>query len=315
MDKSKKILLWVFKIIIFIVLLLCLFLQIQKSGYTQVLLLEWNHERLIALIICFFLMPLNWSVEAVKWRYINKSNGDSISFKQSLGAVVFGACAGMLSPGRWGEPLARAAYLGKNRRSDRIYWNLAGILAQWLVTLFAGFVAFYYYQNQVLNSLAFRLLAFVFMTLLVVLFLWHDRILSRFSQIAFIREFGEFNSDRLKIKNKTKFLILIYTALRFIVYTFQYFILIYVFSINQNASEILMNIFLLFFFQSFSILPGLIDLGVKGNIALAVFHNADIDPTTLVFIIFFIWIVNLFIPALLGYALFYRKFNLLLNEK
>lgn len=282
-------------------------MQIEKYGVSEILLLSWNRVRVWSLLFCLLIMPINLSIEALKWRYINKSNGEPISFSRALAAVIFGACAGFISPGRWAEPVARAYYFGKEKRTERIYWNLTGIIAQWLVIILAGILSLSIYKIQGTKDTNLYLYSLVFLLLLLVFYFSHDRISQWISTFSFVQNFVKIDISNLRVSTNNKVVIFGFTGLRFCVYSFQYLVLLKAFSSESSRLEILMKVFLLFFFQSFSIFPGLLDVGLKGNIALLVFKNSLITPLDLLFVIFYIWFINLLVPSFIGYILFYRK--------
>jgi len=258
-------------------------------------------------------MPLNWSVEALKWKYINDSNEQYISFKQSFSSVIFGACAGFISPGRWGEPFARAYYLDLKDKGQRVYSNVAGILSQWFIILVAGLLAILYFK--IFSLKGSLLLLMIIGSLSFISYLLHDFILERIFSLNWMKKLIKFSPIILRISNEKKIIILLFSLLRFLIFSLQYLILISAFSLYCSQLDILMRVFLLFLFQSFSFFPSILDLGFKGNIALFLFKNHPIVPSKLLLIILIIWAVNLAVPAIYGYFIFYNKIRKLQNSE
>jgi hypothetical protein len=255
------------------------------------------------------LMPFNWFIEAVKWKYINDYHQHPVSIGNAFKAVILGASAGLLSPGRWGEPLARAYYGGNDKIVSRTYWNLPGIAAQWSITIIGG-AAYLFLYDTTKMSLLLNVSLFVLIGLITLgMYYFHDQLFVTILNYRPLQSLLKIKQPILYINSKAKQAIFLLTLSRFMVYLSQYIILIFFFSEQLSVPEIMMKMFFLFFLQSFSIFPGLIDIGIKGNIAIYLFANAFVSVSDLLFVILFIWILNLFIPALIGYLLFYKKLD------
>ena len=288
----------------------CLWLQLKKYPITQlVLTIQCNQLRVVAILCCVLLMPINWLIEAVKWKYINDYHQNPLSIGEALKAVMLGASAGLLSPGRWGEPFARAFYGGNQKILTRTYWNVPGMAAQWTITIIGG-AAYLFLNDQLsLPNLINDTLFLLIVCVVFLLYYFHDWLFVRLLNFRLLQSWLKVNQPILVIHSKAKLNIFLLTLSRFIVYLSQYTILIYFFSNQMSVPEILMNMFFLFFLQSFSIFPGLIDIGLKGNIALYIFASKFGSVFDLLFVILFIWILNLCIPAFMGYLLFYMKMD------
>jgi hypothetical protein len=288
----------------------CLWLQLKRYAATETLItIRCNHQRIFALICCVLLMPFNWLIEAVKWKYINDHHQYHISIGNAFRAVILGASAGLLSPGRWGEPVARAYYGGNDKIVSRTYWNLPGIAAQWSITILGGAAYLFFYGPNKLSPLLHVILFVLIGLVTLTLYYFHDQLLVTLFNYKPFQWLLKIKQPILFLNLKTKQVIISLTFVRFMVYLTQYVILIFYFSEQLSVPEIMLKMFFLFFLQSFSIFPGWIDIGIKGNIAIYLFASAFGSMSDLLFVILFIWILNLFIPALIGYLLFYKKLD------
>ena len=110
-------------------------------------------------------------------------------------------------------------------------------------------------------------------------------------------------------------MVFLYTLLRYSIYTLQYIILFSVFVSEDKILQSLKSTIQLFFYQSFSPLPGVIDYALKNNIALFVYKSLHVNSIEILFVVFVIWLVNLVIPSLVGYILFSKKLNEFWNNK
>jgi hypothetical protein len=310
--KKNKYVLSIVKILLLIVL--CYFIYSQLKNYSNTVstfslenisLLFYKSK--FALLLVILLMPINWFVEAIKWKYICKKHQLEVSISDAYASVFFGACAGFVSPGRWGEPLARAYYVGREKISQKFSLSLIGIISQWIITIVFAMIAILgnYYSNNFL-VLSIGLLAFF-----IILFLFYEKVYNLLAtKISFLQRY---KVDASSIKDKM--IVFFYTLLRYSIYTIQYIILISLFIKEDKLIASIQSTFLLFFYQSFSPLPGVVDYAFKNNIALYVYKNLQINSIEILFVIFIIWLVNLVIPSIVGYVLFSKKINEFWNSK
>jgi len=66
------------------------------------------------LLYVLFLMPVNWGIEIVKWRYMILKI-ERITFYKSLKAVLVGITFSSFTPNRVGDYFGRALMFGKFR--------------------------------------------------------------------------------------------------------------------------------------------------------------------------------------------------------
>lgn len=301
---------WLVKISFFILLIGCLWLQLKKYPIaTLVTTIHCNRLRVAAMLCCVLLLPFNWFLEAVKWKYINDYHQHSLSIGHAFRAVIVGASAGLLSPGRWGEPIARAYYGGNGKIVSRTYWNLPGMAAQWTITLIGG-AAYLFLYDQLKMPIVLNCTLFVLIVIVALLmYYFHDQLFVTILNYRPLQSLLKIKEPVISIDSIAKRNLFLLTLGRFMVYLSQYTILIFCFSNQLSVPEIMMKMFFLFFLQSFSIFPGLIDVGIKGNIAIYLFAAKFGSVLDLLFVILFIWILNLCIPALIGYFMFYKKMD------
>ena len=261
------------------------------------------------LLLVLLIMPINWFLEAIKWKFIASKHDIKMSFKEAYASVFFGACAGLVSPGRWGEPLARAYYLGKENYLQKVTLNFIGIISQWIITILF-FLSSYLINNSLEISFSY-LLTFFLVAILFIFFFIYERIIN-----FIIKYIPLLSSKQLtNSSNNDKFIVFVITLFRYLTYSVQYLLLFVVFIGWSHSILIITKVFQLFFYQSFSPFPGLVDFALKNNIALNVFKNLGMNVIEIVFIVVSIWIINLLIPSLIGYVLFTQKIKLFLKEK
>ena len=258
-----------------------------------------NIQLLIAVIL---LMPLNWSLEAIKWKLLLKHSAH-VTLREAMRSVLGGLSIGFATPARVGEFAGRVMFLHKGERIDGIYLSALGGIAQSIVTFLTALLMLRFYTGKAdiffspFSYIAFAALAFVMIAFYIsfeqVLECLHHRGLSIDSYII----------DTSKTPDRNdKWLVFITSFFRYTVYVSQYYLLLRFVGINGDFFEMTAGISLILFLQSVSPLIPLTDLTVRGGIALIVFADYGAESSIGIFMVpVMLWAINLLIPAILGY--------------
>jgi hypothetical protein len=248
------------------------------------------------------LMPLNWSLEGLKWKLLLK-HATHIRFREAMRSVLGGLSIGFATPARVGEFAGRVMFLHSGERIDGIYLSAIGGLAQSIVTFLTALfmLRFYAGNSNVFFSaygyVAFTLLAFVMVAVYI-----------SFEQVTLWLKRSRFHISRYVIDtSKTpdtndKWLVLLTSMLRYGVYVLQYYLLLRFIGMNVDIFEMIAAISLILFLQSVSPLIPLTDMTVRGGIAILVFDNYGSNMAMGIFMVpVMLWAINLLIPAIIGY--------------
>jgi hypothetical protein len=255
---------------------------------------------LIGLVI--LLMPVNWSLEAVKWKLLLKHSAH-VTIGDSLRSVLGGLSIGFATPARVGEFAGRVMFLHRGERVDGIYLSAIGGLAQSIVTFFTAlFMLRFYSGNANAFFSAYSYVAFALLALIMI------AIYISFEQVAVWLKKSKWHiSDYVIDETKTphrndKWLVFLTSILRYGVYVLQYYLLMRFIGIDADVFEMVAAISLILFLQSVSPLIPLTDMTVRGGIALLVLDNYGSSMTMGIFMVpVMLWVINLLIPAIIGY--------------
>src|SRR5206468_12492684 len=89
--------------------------QPQLEASWRQILAAFDSYKIIYLLTAILLMPLNWGIEAVKWKR-SVQGVQPVSFFKSLRAVLAGVSFSVTMPNRVGEYLGRMLYLSEGSR-------------------------------------------------------------------------------------------------------------------------------------------------------------------------------------------------------
>lgn len=240
----------------------------------------WPINSVLVMAVVFSLMMINWSLEAIRWK-ASISVFEGVSFIDSLKSVLGGIALNWILPFTTGDALYRLA-----ERQDK-YKTAAAILINrgimLLITLAYGLTSVWYYTNSLID---FNFLV-LFVPLIGIIVVWQlrkriNRFLTYFKQIGM--------SELL--------FVLGVSVLRYVIFVFQFFLLLNLFLPELSIETLLLGIGWVFFFKS--VLPSVFGgVGIREASGLVFFSSVS-DPSLVVIPIFLIWLINSAIPSLCG---------------
>lgn len=266
----------------------------------------------------FLLMLLNWFLEALKWKYL-LNRVEKISKWKAIESVFCGLTWAVFTPNRIGEYGGRVFFLSPRKRIIGVVSMSVGAIGQMVVTNVFGALALLWFVSSfmelnILINFALTFVVAIFCSFFLLFYFniqWIDGILSR---IKFIKPYRRFFSILAKYKKADLVMVLAYCLSRFLVFSTQYCLVIYLLIPDIPVFSMVMILFILFFIQSALPSLDLLDIGVRASTATYFFafitgHEIAIMAATAC-----IWLINLIIPAILG-SVFVLKLNFFGNQR
>jgi hypothetical protein len=253
-------------------------------------------------------MPLNWLVEALKWRqFIPKEQ--QLPLTAALAAIFSGVTFSLFTPNRTGDYLGRILLVKPEQNWPIFSATLAGNLCQLCILLLGGWCGLLYYTQYAL-SISWQdykvFLIFAFLGTIIVVFclLNIQRLLSWLMSSAFLGKFKGSLGKYLDLFQSYSRLILWkglgWAAVRYLIYSTQYLLMLYFAGIEVDFLIGFAGIATLFFVQSSVPLPPALGLLARGEIALIIWGPFSEEPLKILAASFGLFIINLTIPALIG---------------
>jgi len=263
-----------------------------------------------SLLLVFTLTFVNWFIESVKWRHL-LIPVQVISLHDALKSVLAGISISIFTPNRIGEFGGRILVLQKSVRMQGIFASLVGNLAQTLVTLVAGVLFFpFYIQNlSVFNKSSEPLLFTLSVIAAIVGLLLFFNIKKLVRQVYNIRWFNknqQFFNFLLTYTRTDLLKYLGFSALRYGIFTFQFYLLLHVFGVQLNYISAIIAISQVYFIMTFIPTFALAEIGVRGSVAILVIGTLSPLSSAIVTASVLLWIINLALPALIGAHFLYR---------
>jgi uncharacterized membrane protein YbhN (UPF0104 family) len=267
-------------------------------------------------LVLVLLMPINWGIEIIKWRYLILKI-ENMSFYKSIKAVLVGITFSSFTPNRVGDYFGRTLMLENSNKREGFLITIVGSIAQTIITFIAGAIGLlwlgniYLFEVLYMENLSFiiSLIVFIIVNALILLFYFKIsffntliqkvRIMKRFTsyfQILSSYSFGELLN------------VLILSLFRYIVFVFQFYLLLLIFNINISFFDGFAIIAIIYLVTTIIPTIALTELGVKGAAAIYFFelyfqhtsYFSDEIAISVVAVTFILWILNLALPALIG---------------
>jgi uncharacterized membrane protein YbhN (UPF0104 family) len=276
----------------------------------------------IIVIAVFFMMLLNWFLEALKWRFLI-AKIEKVSMKRSLRAIFSGITVSAFTPNRVGEYGGRVFCLEKADRIQAVLITVIGSMAQLLTTIIFGSIGLLYlptYQSDFSSffdkvSFAYPVLAFILIllnVLLVLLFLNISVLTNVLTKISFLKKFEKYSGVFSFYSFEELLKVLGYSLARYAVFTTQFFILLQLFDVQILYADAIILIMSMLFVISVIPTIAITEIGVRGSVALFLFGLVSANTVGILSATFVLWVINLLIPSLIGVVFiftlkFFRK--------
>lgn len=252
------------------------------------------------LTVVFMLFP-NWLIESYKWQLIS-SVIEKISFKSAVKGVFSGICIGNLTPGRMGEFAGKLFYFKPENRSKITVTHFVCGSTQLFITVVFGIISLLFFintkssnQHFIVLSLSFALLALLLLTLILIrmdyIYLW-------LSKLKWLKKF-ELGSVVYPKSMLIK--LLLYSIIRYFVFSSQYIFLLQICGAKANYLELLMPVSISFMLTSTIPMISFIEVAIRAGIALVLFADYLSNDLLIVTASSALWLINIIIPSVIGY--------------
>lgn len=253
-------------------------------------------------LILLLLMPINWGLEAWKWKILI-SPLEYISFLKSLKSIFSGVTISIFTPNRVGEFVGRIFFLEKADKIKATLKSFVGSIIQLLVTLLIGSIALYFYflngydfshpiqGFERWNEKLFLIIIVVILTCLLFVYLTKKY----FSTTIKVYLNLLFETNRSQVLSVWGL-----SILRYFTFTIQYFLALKVFNVQIDFTISVMIIAIIFLVTSALPTFAISEIAVRGATAVYFFSTVSDDSTAVVAASLLLWIINLAIPALIG---------------
>jgi len=303
---------WIKSVIFVGVALLIYTILLNKAFFNEEYLSSFQYlkgRNLALLGVTFALLPLNWGLESLKWKYLTKSL-EELSFVDAYKGVLTGVCFGLVTPHGIGDYPGRVLQMKSIERIKGTGAVLISRMTQFYITLVLGSVSLLYIFEKLLapQSLFFQSLLiplfFLCNVLFLMIFIFNKKVFSLCKALPWFSVIAPYFKIVEEYNSKDFFIIIALAFLRYAVFTLQFLLLFYVFNIHEGLLTMVMGVF--FIFLAKSIIPTLFDLGIRETSAVYFFQHFSPGNENVLFASLTLWCINIVLPAVLGMFLIFR---------
>ncbi len=321
MKQHKKILSTLLKLAIGIGSFAFIYIRL-KNGITHENIQELanilsSKKSLVCLTSAVIFIPINWGLESYKWQIIC-SQIEKINYVTAMKSVYSGVCIGNLAPGRSTEFLAKIFFFKPENRPMITVLHFINSLFQFSITILVGLSALAFKIkdfNLEYNWIVYSIVSggLIIIILLLICIKKINSILNYFSRK--INKKFIFTDFKYKFYNRTIVKLIIFSALRYMVFFVQLNLLIYILNPGAFHSSIFISISLYFLITSIIPMISFIEAAIRTAIALVVFKDIAINPSHLALSIIMLWLLNIVLPSIVGYIILVKQnFNFKLTR-
>jgi hypothetical protein len=281
------------------------YLAVQLYNFKQYpdLLQQWKSiplSQFVWLAGVFILLPLNWSLEAMKWQQLTAKVA-SLSIKIALYSVFAGIYTGFFTPNRVSEILGRILFLRIENRKTGAVLSVVNSLTQNIIMTLCGIPACFYFfsiSSKKLNPDGFHFIGWVLLFLVLsLLFYFLLPYLSRSNWLSKITPY----TSRLSAYRRTDlFRILLLSLLRYVVFCIQFFFMLRFFGVALEPLQALIAIPANYLFVTYTPSIAFSEAAVRSSYALFFIGAFSTQLVGIALAGVCIWVVNFVIPLMIG---------------
>jgi hypothetical protein len=262
-------------------------------------------------VLLFVLLCLNWGLEAYKWQLLMRAV-QKVNFLTAIKAILSGLALSLFIPNGFGEYPGRALYMNQGNRLRSVALNVAGSMAQLIVTLIMGIISLIYLKSYVWNTniqiqglpvlwLNGIISMIILGTAILILTYFHLSWLTSVAEkISWVNKYKYFIEllETFHWKELTRILGL--SCIRFVVFVVQYIVALHMLAVKISVIDAACTTSVLFLFLA--ILPTIpfADIGIRGEAGRQLFALLTPDAFGVVAAIALMWFINLMIPSAAG---------------
>ena len=298
----------ILKFLVMSISLLIMYFQLKYKGniseLRQILTDVGNDfDKLIVLVVVFMLMYLNWGLEAFKFQYLLR-NFNPIKYSKALMATLSGVTFSLFMPNRTGEFIGRVFHLKRGIRIKAVLATVLGSMSQLLVTIFFGLIALLLSfknldQSNYIYEVAFYS-GLVILVIFVVVILAYPQINRFIVNAPFLKSLKRFLIVFSLYSHLDLSRITAISTVRYLVFSLQFILLLMLFCPEISLVSALVRVMAFFLVQSIIPGTGITELTTRGIIVIALFEGLVENPAALLATTYILWVINLFIPAIIG---------------
>lgn len=279
----------------------------------DVFISEWRSAPLSRfgwLAVALALLPLNLSIEALKWKALIK-HVQELNFVQSLKSILSGITTGFFTPNRIGDMIGRIAFLKTANKASGVTLSLVSSLTQNITILLAGVPAcilfFLKNENNVYTPLLYITVSLLLFFLLGLLYLKLPQLSCKLQQTKPGAKINRFIAPLSDYTTPELIKVVFISFARYIVFSFQFFCMLRFFNVSLSLWQAFLTIPTYYLFVTFTPSIAFSEAATRASYAILLFGAFSTQYINIALAGVAIWFVNWAIPLAIGAVMFLRS--------
>jgi hypothetical protein len=300
-NKSKQYLLLALKVIILAVTFCYIYIKLTQDNslplkdFTSKL--SFDRRSVLFLILFILLAAGNWFFEILKWQAAT-SIVAPIALKTALEQSLSAFTVSLATPNRIGDYGAKVMYFPPDKRKQILMINFFSNAVQMAITCIFGFIGVIYIVPKF--SLEYSSTNLILFLIFIVLFgilgyLFKERqLLIKGLSISSVLSYLS------KIETSIKLKVGMYAMIRYVIFSFLFYLLLLFFGAEIRISEAIPLLFSMYLFVSVIPTIFIFDLAVRGGVAIWLFSLVGVSEMAILSTVLAMWVLNFVFPAIWG---------------
>ena len=264
-------------------------------------------SRVWLLCIVLILMPVNWLLEARKWKLLMRP-ALPLSLGTSLRAVLSGVAVSLFTPNRIGEYGGRILFVPSKYNWRAVLATLVGSFGQNLVHVTFGLLAlaFFIFGIEALPVQVEKGLVWLMGLTVIALYAIYINLaplstwLMEIKPVKWLQRPWRALGHLQAITRADLGYALGFALLRYITFSTQFVLLLVFFDVSVPIPWIAAGVAVMFLMQTSIPLPPFVDVMARSELALILWMSFEVNELAVMSASFFLWIINLLVPAFFG---------------
>lgn len=273
----------------------------------ELLISQWKEATSMRwwwLTMVFLLLPLNWSLEALKWQTLI-SPLEKILFPKALKSVLVGTTTGFFTPNRLGEYPGRTLLLQSGHRLTATALGFVGTAAQTFCILMVGIPSAVVFARYYTQKFDFSLSLWLYFLLSAVVFGGVFFCLPNLAKhLLKKRTFGAKLTQLLQslamFRYKKMFQILLLSLMRYVVFCTQLLAILHFFGIDIALHEATIAIAANYLFVTLTPSMAFSEIAVRGSWAIVFLGTFSANTVAIASASISLWVINYCLPMIAG---------------
>lgn len=248
--------------------------------------------------IIVLMVPVNWGLEIYKWKLALK-DVEGQSWLNATKSVLCGVTFSIITPNGIGDYGGRLLGISTENRSNALFYNGFLSMSQLLITILVGLSSLIflgYKLNDIFSILAVRWSLVILNITCLVLFLRVKLKSKKLNKI--VKNFNVTLIQAIPVQFRLK--VMAISFCRYLVFCFQYYLLLVVFNLGGNVISIFGCIAMVYLIAAVVPSGWFSGLIVRSSVSYFVFESVLSAGEMAVVASSILWLINLLFPALVG---------------